>query len=72
MAFFDLDDLMDFEEEFVSYIVQTTLEKRRPELELLGRDLSSWKTLRLPSHASAMMRHLSAFTPSAKPPMIPN
>ncbi len=24
MAFYDLDDLMDFEEEFVSYIVQTT------------------------------------------------
>ncbi|MEM7113679.1 MAG: asparagine--tRNA ligase [Chloroflexota bacterium] len=40
MAFFDLDDLIDFEEEFVTYIVQTVLEKRRPELELLGRDLA--------------------------------
>ncbi len=40
MAFFDLDDLMTFEEEFVSYIVQTTLEKRRNELEFLGRDLT--------------------------------
>ncbi len=39
MAFFDLDDLMTFEEEFVSYIVQTTLKKRRNELEFLGRDL---------------------------------
>ncbi len=40
MAFFDLDDLMAFEEEFVSYIVQTTLKKRRNELEFLGRDLT--------------------------------
>ena len=40
MAYFDLDDLMTFEEEFVSYIVQTTLQKRRNELEFLGRDLS--------------------------------
>ena len=48
MAFFDLDDLMDFEEEFVSYIVQTTLEKRRPELELLGRDLTSLENVKPP------------------------
>jgi asparaginyl-tRNA synthetase len=48
MAFFDLDDLMDFEEEFVSYIVQTTLEKRRPELELLERDLSALENVRPP------------------------
>ncbi len=40
MAYFDLEDLMAFEEEFVSYIVQTTLEKRRNELEYLGRDLT--------------------------------
>ena len=48
MAFFDLDDLMDFEEEFVSYIVQTVLEKRRPELELLGRDLSMLENIKPP------------------------
>lgn len=40
MAYFDLDDLMDFEEQFVSYIVQTTLKERRNELEILERDLS--------------------------------
>ena len=40
MAFFDLDDLMDFEEQFVTYVVQTTLEKRRAELEFLERDLA--------------------------------
>ena len=48
MAFFDLDDLMDFEEQFVSYIVQTTLEKRRPELELLERDLSVLENISAP------------------------
>ncbi len=48
MAFFDLDDLMAFEEEFVSYIVQTTLEKRRPELELLGRDLTALEKVQAP------------------------
>jgi asparaginyl-tRNA synthetase len=41
MAFFDLDDLMDFEEQFISYIVQTTLKKRRAELELLERDTTA-------------------------------
>ncbi len=48
MAFHDLDDLMAFEEEFVSYIVQTTLEKRRPELELLGRDLTALENVKPP------------------------
>jgi len=38
MAFFDLDDLMAFEEEFVSYIVETTLKERAAELALLERD----------------------------------
>jgi asparaginyl-tRNA synthetase len=41
MAFFDLDDLMAFEEQFVSHIVQTTLAQRRAELELLERDLAA-------------------------------
>ncbi len=40
MAFFDLDDLMAFEEEFISFIVQTTLAQRRAELELLERDVT--------------------------------
>lgn len=41
MAFFDLDDLMAFEEEFTSYLVQTTLEKRAAELILLERDVTA-------------------------------
>jgi asparaginyl-tRNA synthetase len=48
MAFCDLDDLMDFEEQFVSYIVRTTLEKRRPELELLERDVSTLENVSPP------------------------
>jgi asparaginyl-tRNA synthetase len=48
MAFFDLDDLMAFEEEFVTYIVQTTLQKRQPELKLLERDLSALENIEPP------------------------
>lgn len=48
MAFCDLDDLMDFEEEFVSYIVQTALTKRGPELELLGRDITALEEIKPP------------------------
>jgi asparaginyl-tRNA synthetase len=40
VAFCDLEDLMGIEEQFVSYIVQRVLEKRKPELESLERDIS--------------------------------
>jgi len=48
VAFYDLDDLMALEEQFVSYIVQTTLEKRAAELELLERDLSALRNVTAP------------------------
>jgi asparaginyl-tRNA synthetase len=48
MAFYDLDDLMDFEEEFITYIVQTTIERRRPELEILERDLAPLENVQAP------------------------
>jgi asparaginyl-tRNA synthetase len=48
MAFYDLDDLMDFEEAFVSYIVQRTLAERREELELLERDISFLENVQPP------------------------
>jgi asparaginyl-tRNA synthetase len=48
MAFYDLDDLMVLEEEFVSAIVQTTLERRAAELELLKRDLSALRNVTPP------------------------
>jgi aspartyl/asparaginyl-tRNA synthetase len=68
MAFFDLDDLMGFEEQFVSYIVQTTLAAAAAELELLERDLTALENVSRPSRASATTRRLSASTPSAKRP----
>jgi asparaginyl-tRNA synthetase len=48
MAFFDLDDLMDFEEKFVSYIVQTTLRDRSAELALLERDINQLEKVQPP------------------------
>lgn len=38
MAFYDLDQLMDMEEQFVTYIVQTVLRERKAELAVLERD----------------------------------
>lgn len=40
IAFCDLYDLMEVEEQFVSYIVQRVLERRARELEVLERDTS--------------------------------
>ena len=39
-AFCDLEMLMEIEEQFVSHIVKTTIEKRTPELLSLGRNIS--------------------------------
>lgn len=41
VAFADLDDIMRLAEEYVSYIVQRTLEKRGEELKRLERDTSA-------------------------------
>jgi len=48
MAFFDLDDLIDFEEEFFTYIVQTTIKARKAELLLLDRDTEALENVRPP------------------------
>lgn len=45
VAFCDLDDLMDLEERFVSYIVQTTLEKCADELKILERDTTALENI---------------------------
>jgi asparaginyl-tRNA synthetase len=42
-AFCDLDQLMEIEEQFISYIVQTCLRERAQELALLERDTSPLK-----------------------------
>lgn len=48
MAFFSLEDLMDMEEQFVSAIVQAVLDKHRPELELLERDIDALERITAP------------------------
>lgn len=48
MAFFDLDDLMDFQEGFISHIVQRVLAERRAELEMLERDVSALEKIAPP------------------------
>lgn len=48
IAFCDLDQLMEVEEQFVSYIVQRTLEERSHELELLERDTSTLEKITPP------------------------
>jgi len=39
-AYVELDECMEIEEQLVSYIVQTTLAKRRTELDIIERDVS--------------------------------
>lgn len=48
IAFCDLDQLMDIEEQFVSYVVQTTLEQRRHELAILERDTTALQRIKPP------------------------
>jgi len=48
VAFCDLDDLMEIEEQFVSHIVKRVIEKRRPELESLGRDITQLEKITPP------------------------
>lgn len=47
-AFCDLDQLMEIEEQFVSYIVQTVLKERRAELELLERNTAALEKITPP------------------------
>jgi asparaginyl-tRNA synthetase len=48
MAFYDLNDDMDLAEEFIEYIVQTILEERKEELEILERDTSNLERVKRP------------------------
>jgi len=48
LAYCDLDDLMALEEDFISCLVQTTIEKRANELELLDRDLTALRNVSPP------------------------
>ena len=48
MAYYDLDMNMDLAEEFVHYIVTQVLEHRRPELEILERDIAKLEAIQKP------------------------
>ncbi|MEN8098388.1 MAG: asparagine--tRNA ligase [Chloroflexota bacterium] len=40
ISYCDLDQLMEIEEQFLSYVVQRTIEERKEEMQLLERDLT--------------------------------
>lgn len=48
VAFAELDDIMQLAEDFVSHIVQRVLDRRRPELQTLERDLSKLENIKAP------------------------
>ncbi len=48
MAFYSLEDMMDMEQEFISAIVQTVLEKHRMELEIIERDTTHLAKMAVP------------------------
>src|SRR5215475_6409250 len=48
VAFAELDDIMKLAEEFISFIVQRVLERRRPELQTLERDVTKLENIKAP------------------------
>ncbi|QPC84308.1 asparagine--tRNA ligase [Phototrophicus methaneseepsis] len=48
IAFCDLDELMEVEEQMVGYIVQKVLEKNHQELEMIGRDVATLEKIVAP------------------------
>jgi asparaginyl-tRNA synthetase len=48
MAFFNLEDLMDMEEQLVSHVVQKVLEKHQAELEIIERDVTKLEAITAP------------------------
>jgi asparaginyl-tRNA synthetase len=48
VAFAELDDIMELAENFVSYIVQRVLERRRADLQTIGRDTTKLQNVRTP------------------------
>lgn len=48
MAYFDWEDNMKLQEDYVTYIVQTVLNKRKSELQVLKRDLSKLENIKPP------------------------
>jgi len=48
MAYYDIDDNMDLIEDFLEYVVQRVIKKMKPELEILGRDISKLEKVKKP------------------------
>lgn len=48
VAFATLDDLMALAEQYITFIVQRVLERRRPELETIGRDVAKLEKVATP------------------------
>jgi asparaginyl-tRNA synthetase len=48
VAFAQLDDLMELAENFISFIVKRCLEKRRVDLQTIGRDISKLEKIEAP------------------------
>jgi len=48
IAYAQLDDLMDLAEEFISFVVKRCLERRRVELQTIGRDISKLENISPP------------------------
>ena len=47
-AYLSLEDMMTFEEQMITYIVKQVMDKRRPELAILERDLSRLEAIQMP------------------------
>jgi asparaginyl-tRNA synthetase len=48
VAFMDLEGLMTLAENYISHIVQSVVRNRRPELEVIGRDISKLESITPP------------------------
>src|SRR5438552_588576 len=48
VAYATLDDLMKLAEEFISFIVARCLERRRADLQTIGRDVSKLESIKIP------------------------
>jgi asparaginyl-tRNA synthetase len=48
VAYAELDDLMDLAEGLISFIVKRCLEKRRPDLQVIGRDVTKLEKIEAP------------------------
>ena len=48
MAFYDSNDSMRVQEDMMAYVVRRVLERRRPELAVLERDISKLETIQTP------------------------